>query len=134
MVVDVVNAFDHEDAGALLASFRSRLPTMVSTLDHARKMRMPVVYANDAAGRWDADAPAHVRRAIEDGPGGDVVAALAPEEGERFIFKPRYSAFDHTPLEPILRDDDVGGSTSSARRWKGASCRRRSTRASSASR
>ena len=26
-----------------------------------------------------------------------------------FIFKSRYSAFDHTPLEPMLRDEDIGG-------------------------
>jgi nicotinamidase-related amidase len=36
-----------------------------------------------------------------------MVAALAPARGERFLFKPRYSAFDHTPLELILGEEGV---------------------------
>ena len=108
LVVDVVNDFDHEDGGALLTSFRARLPTMVSTLEQARRSHMPVLYANDAGDRWDADAPGLIRRAIEQGAGGEVVAALAPAAGDRFVFKPRYSAFDHTAVEPILRGDGVG--------------------------
>jgi len=44
-----------------------------------------------------------VREAL-DGLGSDVVAAIAPREGDRFVVKPRYSGFDHTPLEIILRD------------------------------
>jgi nicotinamidase-related amidase len=107
LVVDVVNDFDHEDADALLASFRARLSAMVDALDQARASRLPVVYANDPANGWDGDAPGLVRHAIEKGAGGDVVAALAPAPGDRFIFKPRYSAFDHTPLEPILRSEGV---------------------------
>ena len=107
LVVDVVNDFDHDDGGALLASFRARLPGMVEMLEHARASRLPVVYVNDAAREWDSDAPGLVRRAIEHGAGGDVVAALAPVPGDRFVFKPRYSAFDHTPVEPILRGEGI---------------------------
>jgi nicotinamidase-related amidase len=107
LMVDVVNRFDHEDAGALLASFRARLAGMAAALDHARAHRIPVVYANDAGDDWGGDAPGLVRRAIEEGAGGDVVAALAPAPGDRFVFKPRYSAFDHTPLDLVLRDDGI---------------------------
>jgi nicotinamidase-related amidase len=35
------------------------------------------------------------------------VAAIAPQEGDRFVVKPRYSAFDHTPLELILRELEI---------------------------
>jgi nicotinamidase-related amidase len=35
------------------------------------------------------------------------VEAVAPREGDRFVVKPRYSAFDHTPLELILRELEV---------------------------
>jgi nicotinamidase-related amidase len=67
---------------------------------------IPVVYANDNRGAWDGDKDRLVREAL-DGPGGDVVEAIAPREGDRFVVKPRYSAFDHTPLELILRDLEV---------------------------
>lgn len=32
------------------------------------------------------------------------LAPLAPEPGDRFLLKPRYSAFDHTPLALLLRE------------------------------
>jgi len=107
LVIDVVNTFDHEDGEALLRSFRERLPGFETAFSRARAAGVPVVYVNDNAGRWDSDAPALVRAAVEDGRGGDVVAAVAPQDGDRFVVKPRYSAFDHTPLVIILRELDV---------------------------
>ena len=35
------------------------------------------------------------------------MAAIAPREGDRFVVKPLYSAFDHTPLELILRSLEI---------------------------
>jgi ureidoacrylate peracid hydrolase len=43
-------------------------------------------------------------REAREGLGPEVVEAVAPREGDRFVVKPRYSAFDHTPLELVLRD------------------------------
>ena len=62
-----------------------------------------MIYANDAGGRWDSDAPGLVQRAA-DGPGGDVMRVIAPLPGDMIVLKPRYSAFDHTPLVLVLRD------------------------------
>jgi nicotinamidase-related amidase len=107
LVIDVVNSFRHEDGGTLLASFRSRLAGMTETLAAARAADWPVIYVNDAQGDWRGDAPRFVRQAIDAGKGGDVVEALAPCLEERFVFKPRYSAFDHTPVELILEADRV---------------------------
>jgi len=33
--------------------------------------------------------------------------AIAPQAEDVFVVKPRYSAFDHTPLELILREREV---------------------------
>jgi nicotinamidase-related amidase len=108
LVVDVVNTFHHDDGEALLASFRARLPAMVAVLRSAREDgRPPIVYINDAFGDWRGDRPSFVRRAIDDGLGGDAVAALAPHAEERFLFKPRYSAFDRTPLALVLEEGAV---------------------------
>jgi nicotinamidase-related amidase len=101
LVIDVINTFEHEDADALLQAFRQRAEGMVAAIVDARSARLPVIYVNDAADRWDGDAPGHVAAARESA-GGDVVSRLAPEAGDRFIFKPRYSAFDHTPLALVL--------------------------------
>jgi nicotinamidase-related amidase len=106
LVVDVVSEFDHEDGEKLLASFRAQLHGLRDALTAARARREPVIYVNDMHGRWDADGPGLVRAAL-DARGADVVAALAPEPGEPFLLKPRYSAFDHTALELLLRELEV---------------------------
>jgi nicotinamidase/pyrazinamidase len=48
-----------------------------------------------------------VRRAIDEGLGGELVADVTPQEEDRFLVKPRYSAFDHTPLDIILRELEI---------------------------
>ena len=67
---------------------------------------IPVIYANDSRGVWDGDRDRLVREAL-DGLGSDVVNAVAPREGDHFVVKPRYSGFDHTPLEIILRELEI---------------------------
>jgi nicotinamidase-related amidase len=106
LIVDVFQDFEHEDGDALLGSFRARQPALVRALEDARAADVPVVYANDNHGVWDGDAPRLVRMALA-GKGGSLLEDVAPKEGERFVVKPRYSAFDHTPLEIILRDLDI---------------------------
>ena len=38
LFVDVINTFEHEDAGALLSSFRERLDGMAAALDDFRRV------------------------------------------------------------------------------------------------
>lgn len=106
VLVDVVQTFEHEDGEQLLESFRSRHDGFVAALEEARDGGLPVIYANDNFGVWDGDAPRLVGEAF-DGRGGELVRAVAPRKGETFVVKPRYSAFDHTPLELILRELEV---------------------------
>jgi nicotinamidase-related amidase len=105
LLVDVISTFEHEDGDRLLASFRERLPGFRRALDDARGRGLPVVYANDAHGRW-SDAPALVRDAL-DAKGGDVMRELAPRPDDPVFLKARYSAFDHTALVLLLRDLEV---------------------------
>ena len=106
LLVDVVNDFEHEDGERLLQSFRSRHQGVVAALEQACAGGLTVVYANDTYGDWRGDAPALVKRALE-GRGRELVEAIAPGEDDCFVVKPRYSAFDHTPLELILREREV---------------------------
>jgi nicotinamidase-related amidase len=101
LVVDVLDDFDHEGGGPLLASFRERGPTIARAIATAREAGVPVVYVNDDRDRWDSDAPALACEA-GDGPGGDVIRQLLPQEGDHVLLKHRYSAFDHTALDLLL--------------------------------
>ena len=103
LFVDVVNDFEHEDGDRLLESFRSRHGGFVAALERARADGLTLVYANDTYGDWRGNGPALVQRALE-GRGGELVEAIAPSDDDCFVVKPRYSAFDHTPLALILRE------------------------------
>jgi nicotinamidase-related amidase len=106
LLVDVINDFRHEDGDALLESFRERHGALLRALEDARARNLPVVYANDNFGVWDGDA----RRLVEEarsGEAGELVGSIAPRDGDLFVVKPRYSAFDHTPLVLILRELEV---------------------------
>ena len=105
LLVDVLADFEHEDGAKLLESFAERQPALVEVLDRARKSNTPIVFANDNKGHWDGDAARLIEGALR-GPGGAFVRDVSPQVGEFFVVKPRYSAFDHTPLDLILNELD----------------------------
>lgn len=107
LLVDLFDDFSHPQGGTLLASLRERAGGFERALHRARDEGTPVLFANDARGTWDGDAPAFVRDTLARSPGGAVLARLAPAPGEAFLFKLRYSAFDHTALQPLLSDRGV---------------------------
>jgi nicotinamidase-related amidase len=103
LLVDLIQTFEHEDGDSLLESFGHRHGAILEAIESARAAEVPVIYANDNYGTWDGDAGRLVKLAVE-GRGGSLIEAIAPRDGDRFVVKPRYSAFDHTPLALILRE------------------------------
>lgn len=106
LAVDLFTTFEFDGGDRLLASLRGRARGLAEAFARARASSVPVVYANDTFGIWNGDATAIVERALG-GPGGDVLRALRPRADDAFVVKPRYSAFDLTPLELVLRQLDV---------------------------
>ena len=102
LLVDLFNDFQHEDGDLLLACFRDRFPALSQLLQTSRDRTTPIIYANDSSGVFDGDASGIVERA-RGGPVGRLAQAIAPTQEDRFIVKPRYSAFDHTPLSACPR-------------------------------
>jgi nicotinamidase-related amidase len=100
LLVDVLKDFHHEDGDALLESYRRRHAALVALLEDARASGLPVVYANDRGGHTEpADV---VRAAVEEGKAGQLVAEIAPLDGEPVVLKDAYSAFDATGLQDVL--------------------------------
>jgi nicotinamidase-related amidase len=106
LAVDLFTTFDFPGGDQLLASLRARAEGFRRTLAGARGRAIPIVYANDSFGVWDGNAEALVQRALA-GPGGDTLCALRPEPGDSFLLKPRYSAFDLTPLPLVLEELEI---------------------------
>jgi nicotinamidase-related amidase len=105
LLVDVIKDFRHEDGNRLLESYRDRHGALVAALAAARDSGMPVIYANDSPEPWSSDVRRLLEDSVERGRARELVAAVAPRDGERVILKRRYSAFDATPLSSILRED-----------------------------
>jgi len=103
LAVDLLDDFRHADGAALLDSVRERAGGMRATLEAARAGGRPIVYAHDHHGIWDGDRDRLVDAALA-ADGGEVLRPLLPAPDDRFIVKPRYSAFDLTPLELLLAE------------------------------
>jgi nicotinamidase-related amidase len=104
LVIDVITRFDHPGGEALLASFREHQPALLAALQSARSNGDPVIYVNDDYSGWGWDTASEIRKATSRSGSGALVAQVAPQRGDRFLRKPRYSAFDHTALEIVIRD------------------------------
>jgi nicotinamidase-related amidase len=101
LVVDVLTDFSHGDGERLRASFCGHAAGLEALIEAARRGGVPVVYANDHFGDWSADRSDLVGRARASGV-FDGVEKILPRPDEPLILKPRYSAFDHTPLNLLL--------------------------------
>jgi nicotinamidase-related amidase len=53
------------------------------------------------------DPAAGTEEPAADGRGGEIVEPLLPQPGDRVLLEHRYSAFDHTALELLVRSLDL---------------------------
>jgi len=106
LLVDVLSDFAHDDGDRLADAFRRAAPALDALIEQSRSRELPVVYANDVVGRWSDGRDQVVERALA-GPAGEQARRIAPRPQDVFVVKPRYSAFDHTPLRLILAGWDV---------------------------
>ena len=73
-------------------------------LDHAREAGWVVAFSNDAHRPEDPELKVWGEHAMEGTPGAQVIAALAPREGEIVSPKRVYGAFDDTDLAEQLQE------------------------------
>ncbi|WP_407840626.1 isochorismatase family cysteine hydrolase [Streptomyces sp. DSM 116496] len=101
VVIDMLNAYDHEDADALVPSVARALPAVVDLLAEARDRDLPVIYANDNFGKWRSHHGEILDVALT-GPHADLVEPVRPDESAYFVVKARHSVFYETPLAYLL--------------------------------
>lgn len=107
VLVDVLGNFEHADGAELAASFRAAAGGLTTAIARAREARLPVIYANDDFGTWSGDRARILAESRRTSPQPDLIDAVAPAPDDAFLCKPRYSAFDHTPLDLLLRERGV---------------------------
>ena len=104
LLVDVINDFDFPGADGFLEHALPVARSIASLAARARRLRIPVVYANDNFGRWRSDLAAILRRARRRaGAGGRIARLLRPRRTDYVVLKPKNSAFFGSPLELLLR-------------------------------
>lgn len=110
VLIDVINAFDYPGGEDL---FRYALPAAERIAElkrRARALGIPVVYANDNFGRWQADRAHLVSHCLQDSMrGAPIVRLLRPRDDDYFVLKPKHSAFYSTTLDVLL--DYLGAKT-----------------------
>ncbi len=106
IVIDMINPYEHPDADRLAPSVRASLPAMRQVIAAARKHDVPVIYVNDNFGRWRSHHDELLRAALR-GRHADLVEPVAPDEESLFVVKARHSIFYQTPLEYLLRQENV---------------------------
>ena len=106
IVVDMINTYEHSDAEPLKRSVRDTLPRMVELVERAEAEDVLVVYVNDNFGAWTSNRERQLEDALA-GPNRELIEPIAPKPETSFVFKARHSIFFETPLEYLLRQEEV---------------------------
>jgi nicotinamidase-related amidase len=106
LVIDMLNPYEHEDAGPLKHSVRGCLPAMQALIERAGKSDLLTVYVNDNHGDWSAARRELSRRALE-GAAPELIEPILPAPHVPFVVKARHSVFYETQLEYLLRQEEV---------------------------
>lgn len=105
LLIDFLNVMDFGSASALAPHALRAAARARALKDRLARSHVPAIYANDNFGEWDSDVDAIVQACIaRGGAARRLVELLAPADGDRFVLKPRHSAFFGTPLEFLLQD------------------------------
>jgi nicotinamidase-related amidase len=106
VVIDMINAYDHEDAERLRESAEQAVPVIGKLVERARDAGAPVIYVNDNFGQWRSDQDALVKDALA-GEHASLVEPIVPDDEAMFVVKARHSIFYETPFEYLLRQEEI---------------------------
>ena len=106
VVIDMLNAYDFDDAEKLAESVREVLPTITKLIERAGEAGIPVVYVNDNYGDWNSSAE-ELYETARRGRFPELVEQIAPRDDVKFVIKGRHSIFYGTPFEYLLKELEV---------------------------
>jgi nicotinamidase-related amidase len=102
LVIDMMNAYEHDDADALAESVTHMVGPLSDLIEVARvRDDVDLIYVNDNYGDFAVTRETLVQRAL-DGAHPDLVKPLVPDVEWPFLEKVRHSAFYATPLDYLL--------------------------------
>lgn len=109
LILDMISDYCYPDGERIVRSARKAAPNIARLRERAHAARIPVIYVNDTAGKWESDQKAFIDRCMQpESRGREIVQLLAPAPEDYFMFKPRHSAFFGTPLHTLLQRLKIG--------------------------
>ena len=103
LVIDMLNAYEHEDADKLAESVAGAVPTVARLIERAREKDVRVIYVNDNYGDWNSSAEELAERALN-GRHPELVEPLLPIGDSFFVIKARHSVLLRDPARVSARD------------------------------
>jgi len=103
VVIDMINDF----VTGVFKSERAAkiIPNIKRLLEFARKQGVPIVYATDAhMPNADPEFEVWGPHAVEGSWGAEIINELKPEKSDLRVLKRKYSAFQGTDLDTLLRE------------------------------
>jgi len=107
LVIDLLNDFVLEGAPLQVPDARKIVAPIRAQIEKARKQDIPIFYLCDRHRADDPEFKVWPRHAVQGTPGAEVIAELAPAEGDWVVPKTSYSAFFNTDLDERLRESGV---------------------------
>ncbi|AWT55462.1 cysteine hydrolase family protein [Mycolicibacterium smegmatis] len=102
VIVDMLNAYEHEDAELLVPNVEKIIDPLVKLIGTARdRDDVDLIYVNDNYGDFTAQFSDIVADALE-GARPDLVQPILPGDGCRLLTKVRHSVFYATALDYLL--------------------------------
>jgi len=103
IVVDMINDF----VTGVFKSDRAAkiIPNIKALLEYTRKQKVPIVYATDAhLPNVDPEFDVWGSHAVAGSRGAEIIDELKPHKGDFRVLKRKYSAFQGTDLDQLLRE------------------------------
>lgn len=103
IVIDMINDF----VTGVFKSDRAAkiIPNIKALLDYTRKQKVPIVYATDAhLLNVDPEFDVWGSHAVAGSRGAEIIDELKPHKGDFRVLKRKYSAFQGTDLDQLLRE------------------------------
>ena len=108
LVIDMLNDFIDPEGALYIGPVAKELTRAVKErLEHYRAEALPVIFICDRHHADDREFDMFAPHALSGEAGGEIVDLLQPAEGEKVIFKRRYSAFFGTDLDLTLRELNI---------------------------
>jgi len=102
LILDMITEMRFDAAPAMRRAVAEAARAILKLRDAADSARLPVIYVNDNFGEWHSERYRLVERALGSDDGREVVARLAPRDGDYFVIKPQFSGFYATNLPVLL--------------------------------